>query len=327
MFRLAPFIFAILEGSAETLHGHQTAAVGLLRKESISTNSKGEQSMAVRQKQKRRIRSTYSLWHSVPGMEGGKICEDRSDNEYQTYTGDHSTGTLERCKDHCESTDWCSVMSFHGDTMNFLATNVCVISGWPCTVVNGTDSAIDGAEDNNWISMNYSFWLQGAEEVDSMTGKHCGASTPYQQIQFEQLENVPSSDKCMEMCKGEDWCNVISYEEATNKCSRASQCLPRDDPVAGDGQQSPGSTVFRKGWQTTASSTSDGGSTQAADTPAGASSSADQSNLLTTGAATKTESILKRGNGDSAGNAADAAGPITQDLDDASSWKEAADAK
>jgi len=187
-------------------------------------------------RQRRSATSTrYSLWHNVSGFEN-KLCKYTGHEKYEKHVGDEEAATLSRCMDHCESNAWCSTLSFHGNQHAMTEHNVCIIVGWPCEATTGEAEDISYATDNEWLTMNYSYWPQVAD----MQGKHCDANG--QGIQTELKQNIPSLEDCMDLCLPLAWCTTVSYERSSNACNLVSKC-----DASADIANSDGSDVFSKG--------------------------------------------------------------------------------
>jgi len=197
-----------------------------------------------------RTGSAYSLWANVTNFTG-KVCMENMTKSYEIkQSGTEEARNIQACMDHCEAMMWCSTMSYHGDPDQMTAKNVCVIAGSPCKPISGVEAAIANANDDKWLTMNYTWWAQ----VPSMNKKHCD---PSGEIKSQSKPNVDSLDECLALCENigklqgiptaltsttSSWCNFASYETATNNCDMLSKC----NEIA-DGPGSLGFEVFQKG--------------------------------------------------------------------------------
>jgi len=199
-----------------------------------------------------RTGSAYSLWANVTNFTG-QLCMENKTRTYDIkQSGTEEARNIQACMDHCEATMWCSTMSYHGDPDQMTAKNVCVISGTPCEPISGTNAAIANANDDNWFTMNYTWW----DQVPSMLHKHCD---PTGELKSQSRPNVNSLDECLALCENVDkltgiptsitnnasttsWCKFANYETATNNCDMLSKCNEIPDAAG-----SLGFEVFQKG--------------------------------------------------------------------------------
>lgn len=186
-------------------------------------------------------RTRYEFWKEV---KRGKVCSNTGTSNYEIFTTTHEAASLHDCMDHCETTFWCKMLSYHGDHNAMTDQNVCVVVGGTCVEVNGQNSGITNATDSDWVMMNYSFW----PEVSGMAGKHCDTS---QATQHESSSNVVTLEDCMDKCTEKDWCATVSWEklcdDANANCRSQKWCHLVDSCVAAaDDANSAGFEVFNK---------------------------------------------------------------------------------
>merc|ERR1719356_1715807 len=98
---------------------------------------------------------------------------------------------------------------------------MCLAVAGPCKLIEGRDSDILNATDDQWITMTHTNW----PEVSNMTNKHCKQVHPPE----GQVRHHVTVEDCMLLCKASPTCMVLSHSDVTNTCIMAPYCIQEED--------------------------------------------------------------------------------------------------